>query len=45
MRLLQYNVSLQREIGSNFAVEAGWVANRGVWEESIAPVAGTTSYG
>jgi hypothetical protein len=37
MRLLQWNLTLQREIGRNIAVEAGYVANVGVWEE-----AGTT---
>ena len=37
MRLLQWNVTLQREIGRDIAVEAGYVANVGVWEE-----AGTT---
>lgn len=33
-RLLQWNVTLQREIGRNFVVEAGYVANRGIWWES-----------
>ena len=32
MRLLQWNVTLQREIGRNLFVEAGYVGNRGVWE-------------
>ena len=36
MRLLQWNLTLQREIGRNIAVEAGYVANRGVWEEVLA---------
>src|SRR5579883_1125592 len=36
MRLLQWNLTLQREIGRNIAVEAGYVANRGVWEEQAA---------
>ncbi|HEY6346561.1 MAG TPA: hypothetical protein VIY49_34150, partial [Bryobacteraceae bacterium] len=34
MRLLQWNVTVQREIGRDLAVEAGYVANRGVWEEA-----------
>jgi hypothetical protein len=40
-RLLQWNVTLQREIGRNFVVEAGYVGNRGVWWEagtSLAPM-------
>jgi Carboxypeptidase regulatory-like domain/TonB dependent receptor len=40
MRLLQWNATLQREVGRNIAVEAGYVANVGVWEEagtSLAP--------
>ena len=36
MRLLQWNVTVQREIGRNIAVEAAYVANRGVWEEENA---------
>jgi hypothetical protein len=39
-RLLQYNVTLQREISRNLVVEAGYVGNRGVWWEagtSLAP--------
>ena len=32
MRLLQWNVNVQREIGRNLFVEAGYVGNRGVWE-------------
>jgi TonB dependent receptor len=42
MRLLQWNLTLQREIGRNIAVEAGYVANRGVWEEvSATPPTGS----
>jgi len=40
MRLLQWNVNVQREIGRNLFVEAGYVGNRGVWEvagSSLAP--------
>jgi hypothetical protein len=40
MRLLQWNVTVQREIGQNIALEAGYVANVGVWQEagtSLAP--------
>jgi hypothetical protein len=40
MRLLQWNVTLQREITRNIVVKAGYVGNRGVWEEagtSLAP--------
>ena len=40
MRLLQWNVNVQREIGRNLFVEAGYVGNRGVWEvagTSLAP--------
>ena len=33
-RLLQYNVTVQREINRNFVVEAGYVGNRGVWWET-----------
>src|SRR6185295_4740674 len=33
-RLLQWNVSVQREITRNFVVEASYVANRGIWWES-----------
>jgi hypothetical protein len=39
-RLLQWNITLQREIARNLVVEAGYVANRGVWWEggsSLAP--------
>ncbi len=36
MRLLQWNVTLQRTIGRDMVVEAGYVGNVGVWE-----VAGT----
>ena len=40
MRLLQWNVTVQRTIGRDLAVEAGYVGNRGVWEvagSSLAP--------
>jgi hypothetical protein len=40
MRLLQWNVNVQREIGRNLVVDAGYVGNRGVWEvagNSLAP--------
>ncbi len=40
MRLLQWNVNVQREIGRNLVVDAGYVGNRGVWETagtSLAP--------
>src|SRR5262249_296173 len=30
-RLLQWNVTMQREINRNLVVEAAYVANRGVW--------------
>jgi hypothetical protein len=30
-RVNQWNVSLQREVGRNFVVEAAYVGNRGVW--------------
>ena len=40
MRLYQWNLTLQREIGRNIAVEAGYVGNRGVWEEVQASPAG-----
>ena len=33
-RLLQWNVSVQREISRNFVVEASYVGNRGIWWES-----------
>ncbi|MCU1336427.1 MAG: Cna B-type protein [Bryobacterales bacterium] len=33
-RLLQWNVTMQREINRNFVVEAGYVGNRGVWWET-----------
>ncbi len=39
-RLLQWNITVQRTIGKDFAVEAGYVGNRGVWETagtSLAP--------
>jgi hypothetical protein len=31
-RLFQYNVTLQRTVGKDLVVEAGYVGNRGVWE-------------
>jgi hypothetical protein len=40
MRLLQWNITAQRTIGRDFALEAGYVGNRGVWEvagSSLAP--------
>ena len=37
MRLLQWNLTLQRELTPNMVVKAAYVGNRGVWEE-----AGTT---
>ena len=40
MRLLQWNITAQRTIGRDFAVEAAYVGNRGVWEtagSSLAP--------
>ncbi len=40
MRLLQWNVTAQRTIGRDIAVEAGFVGNVGVWEvagSSLAP--------
>jgi hypothetical protein len=40
MRLLQWNVTVQRTMGRDFALEAGYVGNRGVWEvagSSLAP--------
>ncbi len=40
MRLLQWNVTAQRTIGRDLALEAGYVGNRGVWEvagTSLAP--------
>jgi hypothetical protein len=33
-RILQWNVSLQREITRNLVVEASYVANRGVWQSN-----------
>jgi len=33
-RLLQWNVTVQREIGRNLVIEAGYVGNRGVWWEN-----------
>jgi len=44
MRLLQWNVNVQREIGRNLFVEAGYVGNRGVWETATTlPAAGLSS--
>jgi hypothetical protein len=40
MRLLQYSLTVQREISRDIAVEGAYVANVGVWEEagtSLAP--------
>jgi hypothetical protein len=34
MRLLQWNATVQREIGRNTVVKAAYVGNRGVWEEA-----------
>jgi hypothetical protein len=34
MRLLQWNVTVQREITRNMVVKAAYVGNRGVWEEA-----------
>jgi len=39
-RILQYNLSLQREIGRNLSVEAAYVGNRGRWltqQNMVAP--------
>ena len=39
-RLLQWNFTMQREIGRNLVIEAGYVGNRGIWWEggsSMAP--------
>ena len=36
MRLLQWNATLQREVGRDLALEAGYVANRGIWEDAGA---------
>jgi hypothetical protein len=38
-RLLQWNVTLQRTIGKDIVVEAGYVGNRGVWETAGASLA------
>ena len=35
-RQVQWNLTLQRQVGRNFSVEAGYVANRGVWWEAAA---------
>ncbi len=40
MRLMQWNLTLQREITPNMILKAAYVGNRGVWEEagtSLAP--------
>ncbi len=34
MRLLQWSATLQREMGRNLVVEAGYVANLGAWEDA-----------
>ncbi len=34
MRLMQWNVTLQREITRNIVVKGAYVGNRGVWEEA-----------
>ncbi len=39
MRLLQWNVTVQRTIGRDMVVEAGYVGNRGVWEVAGAGLA------
>jgi hypothetical protein len=39
LRLLQWNLTAQRTIGRNLAVEAGYVGNRGVWETAGASLA------
>ena len=41
-RLLQWNITLQREITRNLVVEASYVANRGVWWGASAFLAGTS---
>jgi len=33
-RQVQWNVTMQRQVGRNLSVEAGYVANRGVWWEA-----------
>jgi hypothetical protein len=33
-RILQWNISVQREITNNLVLEAAWVGNVGVWEQS-----------
>lgn len=38
MRLMQWNVTVQRTIGRDMVVEAGYVGNRGAWE--VLPVFG-----
>ncbi|HVX56853.1 MAG TPA: TonB-dependent receptor, partial [Candidatus Saccharimonadales bacterium] len=41
MRLLQWNVTLQREISRDMVVKAAYVGNRGVWEEeTTTPASG-----
>jgi hypothetical protein len=37
-RVYQWNISLQREVTTNFVVEASYVANRGVWQSAGAMV-------
>jgi len=34
MRLVQWNATLQREVGRDLVLEAGYVANRGIWEDA-----------
>jgi len=41
-RLLQWNLTVQRTIGKDNVVEAGYVGNRGVWE-TVAPPAGLSA--
>ena len=42
MRLLQWNVTVQREVTRNTVVKAAYVGNRGVWEEAMtAPTSGS----
>jgi len=43
-RLLQWNLTVQRTIGEDLVVEAGYVGNRGVWETATTlPAAGLSS--
>jgi Carboxypeptidase regulatory-like domain len=39
-RLLQWNLTVQRTLGKDIVVEAGYVGNRGVWE-TVAPATGS----